>query len=106
MQTFPDLSVRENPRSRRLPSHFLLQVKVVRKLQRKNSREREENDMPMRPARATKKKDSSKLQGNLLRKSGAAHRMSSSAAVGGKTPNAQTTKPKRNKNLKGKASVK
>jgi hypothetical protein len=60
----------------------------------------------MRPAKVTKRKDTSKLQGNLLRKSGAAHRMSRSVAVGGKTSDAQTSKPRRNKNLRGKASVK
>lgn len=62
--------------------------------------------MPMRPIRVTKRKDTSKLQGNLLRKSGAAHQMSRSAAVGGKTSDAQISKPRKNKNLREKASVK
>jgi hypothetical protein len=51
-------------------------------------------------------KASKKLQGNMLTKSGAKHRMGRGQAVKGKTPDAQTTRPRRNKNLKQKASVK
>ncbi len=46
-----------------------------------------------------------KLQGDMLRKSGAQHRMDRSAAIEGKTPDAQTTSPRTNKSLVGKASV-
>lgn len=45
-----------------------------------------------------------KLQGSMLYQSGAAHHVPRSAAMDGKTPDAQTTAPKTNKSLKSKAT--
>lgn len=51
-------------------------------------------------------RSSTSLQGSMLRKPGAEHRMGRGQAIEGRTPDAQTVPPRRNVNLKSKASVK
>lgn len=60
--------------------------------------------MPFHPGKNTHDAGTN-LQGDMLRKSGAAHRMDRSSAIEGKTPDAQTTPPRQNVNLSSKASV-